>query len=324
MSSAVFGILGAMVGAGFASGREIAAFFSQWGAWSWLLALVSALAMTGLMGTVLNLAEGIGGLLPHGKGRWAGQVILGLLYGVTAGGMTAAAGELAALVIPVRYARPLGALGTLLMGLAMSVKPLKAGAILGRVLTPVMLLALILCLRLPETRTAAEQDYSLPRVFFAFCKALAYAGLNVMLSAGMISGAGQGKNGKEKRMIALAAGSAVFLLLALANGALLRREDAIREKLPVVALLRNYGKMGYYLSAALLYLAVATTLLALLRGLRDVIGQRWKGKRTVWLAGLTAAGFSLAGFEGIVSAAYPILGFVSLAVILTKRWAGKN
>ena len=52
--SAGFGIVSAVVGAGFASGREIMHFFSRYGACSWCLCFLAAGLMGGLTGWAMG------------------------------------------------------------------------------------------------------------------------------------------------------------------------------------------------------------------------------------------------------------------------------
>ena len=305
MAKAIFGLLGAMVGAGFASGREILHFFSRWGIFSWPLILGASVLMAALMRRSL---EGRTGALAHFPGK---ALALPLLI-ATGGGMTAAAGELAALMIPIRHARTLGALLTLGGCLLCCEKPLGALSILGKVLIPTLAGTMILCVITAEKGGSAT-TVALSSLPLAVAQAAGYGGLNVTLATGVLADVGKGTSQREKTILAWATGAGFCLLLCLGNGALLpcaiQMESAA---LPTVLLLRRFGKAGYYLAGALLYLAVVSTLLSVLRGMTALLPGR---RRAVW-AGLLAAGASLLGFEGIVGAAYPALGLLSLFFLL--------
>ena len=229
--------------------------------------------------------------------------------------MTAAAGELAALTLPLCHARAAGALLTLGVCLALSGRPLRALSALGRLLTPGLALALLACIL---TNDGAEPPLavsaaSLPLAAF---QAAGYAGLNVTLAYGVLRDAGAGRRALEKRKIAWITAALFAGLLGLSNAALLPRMDTLRTAaLPTVLLLRRFGKTGYYAAAALLYLAVASTLLSVLRGMTALL----PGRRRVAWAGLLAAGASLLGFDGLVSAAYPMLGLLSLVFLLVPQ-----
>ena len=309
MGDAVFGIIGAMIGAGFASGREIMSFFSRYGAWSWPLILWNVGWTAGMMGLLLRFSDENECFM---TGR-AGCIWLTALLSFAAGGMTAAAGELTALTAPVRYARPLGGVAALVFCLLMSRRALKASAILARLLIPGLLIALISCLRVPAS--GAAQTARIAQLPGAFLRAAGYAGLNVTLSLGVLLDAGRGKSIGQKRKMIILSGIALLAAAGLCNAALTPHSGAMgRAALPTVLLLRSYGKTGYYLSAAVLYLAVISTLIAALRGMRALI----PGPLGLPIAGLLSLAASLIGFQDLVEAAYPALGLISIAMLTVR------
>ena len=314
MGEGIFCIIGAMVGAGLASGREIMQFFSQYGALSWLLVGLAA-ALTGLLSwKMMRGGDSIQALLPGGRFRWMGHLLMGLLLAAVGGGMTAAAGELAALTVPVHHARFLGSAGTPVLCAALARKSLRGLAIVSKLLLPVLLLAFLLCLCLPET-VGERPTVSITDGLLALLRVIGYCGMNALLSAEIICEAGSGENLKHKKYIAAGTGIVLGLLLALGNGALIRHTGALENAaLPTIMLLRAYGKAGFYLSAAVLYLAVATTLIASLRGLRVLIAP-YVPAYAGWIGVLSAAGLSLIGFQEIVATAYPALGWAGLGML---------
>ena len=318
MANGIFCVIGAMVGAGFASGREIMAFFSQYGVFSWPLIILCVLFMTGMMDAMMQRADSVRAFVPEGTAAPFGRAVWLMLFAFTGGAMAAAAGEMWALTVPVRYARQIGAAGTLLFCMAQQKKAEKTGAVMGKLLLPALLCALLLCLRGDgmEMQTPA---FTVGGAFRAMFAALGYGALNVTLSAGVICEAGRGMKKTQKRKTALLCGAAIGLLLLFANTALLRYGEARDAALPVVALLRPFGKEGFYLSAAVLYLAVVTTLTAQIKGLTALLPQ----KGGVCLSGIMTAAASLFGFHGIVGAAYPILGWaaagMAVIAVLKKR-----
>ena len=100
-SRTVLCLLGAFIGVGFASGREIMRFFTRYGPLS-----------------------------------------VPLLFLAAGGGMAAAAGELWALTVPLRHARAIGLLLSLLLCLFAAARPENAMTLLGYLLLPVLMLAL--------------------------------------------------------------------------------------------------------------------------------------------------------------------------------------
>ncbi len=322
MNHLICAVTSAVIGAGFASGREIMHFFTRWGELSWLLTAIAAGAVICFSDRVMR-APSVRDLLAQGKypflGRW---MLLTLLFCV-AGAMTAAAGELAALTLPMGYARSMGALLTLALCMALSGHSLTVLKRMGCILMPLILLAWILCIRAPKPDAAAlweEKKSVLPGVAAALC----YSAMNVMLSAGVLCEAGRQCSKKERFIVSIGIGCAAGLLLGLGNFAFFpHRFELMEAPLPTVMLLRSYGKMGYYLSAAVLYLAAMTTLISVIQGISEVFPERiQKRKRAICF--LVTAALSLCGFGGIVASAYPLAGGISLVCLAKKQKTGEG
>ncbi len=320
MGQAVFSLMGAFVGAGFASGREIVHFFSRWGAYSWLLIALSAGLMTMLMQRVMARGASLSDALPRGRLGWAGRGVMLLLLAFAGGGMTAAAGELSALTVPILHARTLGSLATLTMCAALSRRPLGALALLGRLLLPALAITLCCCMK-TGGGNAALQDVSAGTLVSGAAQAAGYAGMNVLMALGVLCDVGAGRSAKEKRRIAWGTGAAFAAFLGLANAAFLPRIGEMKDApLPMVLLMRSYGKWGYGLSALVLYLAVASTLIAVLRGLGALLPGKYAA---VWAAVLAALA-SQWGFRDIVGKAYPVLGLLGLITLALPKSFQQN
>lgn len=308
--SAGFGIVSAVVGAGFASGREIMHFFSRYGLWSWCLCFLAAGMMGGLTAWVMK------DQFEMGNAPWLGKALLLPLFSTAGGAMTAAAGELFALTLPLFHARTLGGLFTLGAAVLASRRSVRVLGVIGKILASLMLLAFFFCARL-----TVEQDTTISPLSLgtALVELLGYCGLNVMLSVGVIREAGQSCAGKEQRKIAIFTAVLLFALLLAGNAAMLPHAGTLKSApLPVVMLLRNYGKWGFYLSAVVLYLAVFSTLTAIIQAMRTLLPRRisWHGGACGCLCGLA----SLLGFEEIVGSAYPVLGWLGLLLIFGRKF----
>ena len=96
--------VGAVIGAGFASGREVVSFFSSYGTYSWGLILLSVGTMAALCGLCLKRAKNTEGCrwcaIYQTEKRWIRNLAEGsilLLQIVMGGSMISAAGHLFAL-----------------------------------------------------------------------------------------------------------------------------------------------------------------------------------------------------------------------------------
>lgn len=303
-------LCGAVIGAGLASGQEIAAFFARFGAWSWP-GVAAAAGVMGWLGLGLMRRPGAAGMPLTWRGRWLEWVWRGMfaaLLTATGGAMLASGGEVAALLLPFRGARALG-LGAILLAawyLAGRDTPLLAVVSQGLILCLVGMVAAGLLLPVEESVSLQAQGGA-EGVLYGLC----YGGFNAALAAPVMAMTGARLNpGEQKRCVA---GFTVILalLLACGNGVLLRHGSLRGAQLPFVMLLRPLGHSGYALAGGALFLAALTTLAACLRGLNTLVRSPW-----VYLA---LPVLSLGGLEGIVGVVYPVLGAGCFLLLAAAR-----
>lgn len=309
-------LCGVGIGAGFASGRELAAFFARFGAWSWLgvaaAAAVMGCACYGLLG-----CTGGTGMPSSWQGRWqAGlwQGMFAMLMVATGGAMLSAGGGLAALApVPGSWAWGLGA--TLLLGWRLARQNSPALARVSRVLVAAVVAMMLSGLVLP-----AEPSIPLPaeQGWHSLPMGLCYGGFNAALAAPMITAAGQHLSLRQRRRTALLFTSITAALLCCGNGVLLRHPEVMGEELPFVRLAAPLGRAGYALGVCALYLAAVTTLAACIGGLQALLGR--------WLpAGVAALGvLALNGMGAIVAVVYPVLGGLCAGLLAWALWAGRK
>lgn len=316
---AALAIGAAIVGAGFASGREVAAFFAVFGAASWL-GVVAACAGVGYLTYLLTRIA-----CHTGRSGLAAQydVLMGaecgstmrMLYGVlalcTAAAMTAAGGEVGALALPWRHARLVGTLGTLLVGMWMARRGVGALASIGALLTP---LCALYYLFLPG-EGGAIPPFRLSDVPMSLALGLLYAAFNASLASGAIC-----LTCRENISPARAGAYTSIVLAAMlvpANAALLRAgADVYSMAMPSVMLAARWGVGGFYASCIVLFLAVLSTLSAMLCSLERQIPRGVPAYLRYPLCALGALGLSVCGFETIVNAVYPILGWLCALALL--------
>lgn len=288
-------ILGAVVGAGFASGREVASFFARYGAWGYAGAVAAVGSIALLTDTPLPAAW---------RGRWPEKLwrsLFALLLVATGGAMLAAAGEVSALLLPLRPAYALGMALTLLLAWWLSTHTAAGLAWVSRMLLAALLLMTVCGLTLPPLRAnvIARQEPAA-----ALLHGLCYGGFNAAIAAPVLLIQPQ----KGRKGALLVACGMLLALLLLGVATLLRHPALIGEGLPFIRMMSHLGRTGYWLGGICLYLAVLSTLIACLRGLG---GRLWA------LAGIGAV--ALAGFHGVVETVYPALGGACMALLLAAK-----
>ena len=292
-------LIGALVGAGFASGREIAAFFTRYGAWGYAGVVLAVLALVYLADSDVPATW---------QHRWPGRLwksLLALLLAVTGGAMLSGAGEIAALVLPLHGAYWLGMVATLLIAWLLAHRTTAGLAWVSRIMLCVFVAMICAGLLLPGSRAVQIERTSIP---MALVRGACYGGFNAALLIPVMRKSGA-LPPNARRQALTRAGAILLLLLALGNAVLLRHPALLYEPMPFVRLLDGWGKWGYYLSAACLYLAILSTLTACLRGL---------GKRL--LAVVAVVLVALNGFDAVVEHAYSALGAACCLMLLAAKF----
>lgn len=310
--SAALTLCGAMIGAGFATGREVAAFFSQFGSWSWLgigagTGLIAGLGGALAAGCARRGADSLAACFPGALG-WISRGAFLLLLFTTGGAMTAGAAEVAELTLPLHGACWLGGAGTLALCWLLARRQAAAMPLLSGALLTVLVALIALCWLLPggESFSLAAPS-AVPPWLEACLRGLCWGGFNLAFAAPLVC-----RRQDCPRAPALAA-AILALLLALGNGLLLRHPALWNHPLPMAALFSSLGKTGFVLGSAALYLAILTTLIAVFQGLLALLpaGMAWRDGAA--LAGV--AGIATVSFQGIVGVGYPLLGALCLCLL---------
>lgn len=311
-----------LIGAGFASGREIVTFFAQFGAAGWLGVPAAGACIAWIVYLVLSLSQRVGARsFPELYGRLMNRACedsMHLLYGLmclmTAAAMLAAGGELFALALPVHEARAAGTVLTLAAALLLSGRGIGALAVAGALLVPALLVYYLLAGR----GSRPDAPFAVRSLLLSLPMGALYASFNGALCGGAMVLAGP-KPVRPGRC-ALYTGALITALLAAGQGAMLRAGGEIRAlALPSVALAaRQWGAAGFYAAASCLFLAVLSTLAGMLMSLRAQAARFLPDKPALCLI-LPAAGallLSVCGLEMLVGVVYPLLGWVCLLALL--------
>lgn len=294
-------LCGAVIGAGLASGRELASFFARFGVWSWL-GIAAAAALTAWLALGVMRHPGEAGMPLHWRGRWLAFVWRGMftaLLMATGGAMLAAGGEVAALLLTFHGSRAVGLVIMLGSAWYMTGQDVPLLANLSRGLILCLLAVMVAGLFLPrETGFRLQSTGGAEGVLYGLC----YGGFNTALAAPVIAGAGSNLEKKEQRRCVLLFTMILAMLLCCGNAVLLRHSMLQDEQMPFIMLLRPLGRVGYVLGGISMGLAALTTLVACLRGLQAIMKQH----AVMGVAGVLL--LSAGGLEGIVGAVYPVLG----------------
>ena len=319
-AASVLACLGAVIGAGFASGREIVSFFTRYGVHAWWLIGVAA-GMTALLCVLITesarrFGSGLGwcGLFP-GK-AWAAQGCALVLMIVTGGAMVSAAGQMISLLWASRWAYSVGVVGTLLAAWQLGQGNLRVLGWISGALTAMLCAVLALAMAGTVSRPVVMLDAPLSAAGLAKAaiRAAAYAAMNMTLAISVVCQCARSR--AQNLRLSAVFGGGMALLLCVSNLLYLRHPERLDAAFPLVELLRGFGRRGFLTSVALLYLSILTTLVAVLYALR---GAAQSHVQSPVLQAISAMGLPLAvscfGFSGIVETLYTPIGIVCLFVV---------
>ncbi len=316
--SAALSAVAAMVGAGFASGRELVVFCAGQGAASWLGVAVACAGMGFLTGAVAALAKRTGkrdlpGIFERTMGRGSGiamRVVYSALLVLCAAAMLSTGATLGALTFPVHGALLIGTAATFLCALLLT----RRGAL------SAVGLALVVGMAVWYLALGAGQGGGGVRVagsaMISAASGMIYAAFNATVAAGVVCL--DAAEGTRPVRVGLYTGLLMAAMLVPANWALLRTGVETRQMaLPSVVMAQRWGVGGYYLSIAALFLAVVTTLSAALSSLGAVLEEMGLGsRRAIFFASAAALMLSMAGLTVLVGVGYPAVGFVCALMLL--------
>ena len=320
--SVALALLGGVIGAGFASGREIVRFFAMHGRMAFAAAVCALLMLHVLfLRLPAQLARYGAGTLPQlciqRFGRRFGALCGGLfllLAAITGGAMLCACAELGALVLPVRHAYGLTLIFTLLLAVLLAAHGLDGLALPGAALTlllPVQLVRLLL-LSAGEACFLPAMTPDLP-VRAAAC-GTAYGALNAAMLAGMLPLLVPLEKQTRRRAVRLFTLLFGTLLLGGVLVCLRHLPALLHQPLPFVWLSRRLGMGGYLLVAGCMYVAALSTLCAMLSAIRPAIPVPAGGGAC--LAALPCLFFALVGFVPLIDCGYPALGALCAGLLL--------
>lgn len=162
--------------------------------------------------------------------------------------------------------------------------------------------------------TAATPITSM-ELIWAAVRAVAYAAMNIAISIGVVCKVCCTCRRRNDRQSVLF-GLLLIFLLFISNYLYIKHPELSGEAFPVVRLFASFGRTGFVVSVVLLYLAIFTTLIAVIYALRGAVSAHVHSRM---LACVLTLGCPLAvsavGFMGIVDGLYAPIGLMCLLVV---------
>lgn len=313
-------LLGGVIGAGFASGREILRFFAGHGRMAGVAIACALMTLFALFIRLPALMQHHGAdtliqlcriRLGERFGLFCGWLFM-LLCAVTGAAMLAAMAELGALMLPIRHAYALTMVFSLSLSLLLALCGLTGLAVPGALLAVLLVVLLMRLYHLPAGEACFLPAMTPDLPVRASLDGAVYGALSSAQMAGMLA-----RLGKQTPRIRLRSAVLFALLfggiLSLGTAVCQRHMPAlIHQPLPFVYLGRALGFSGYMLVALCMYAAALSTLCAMLHALMPPGG----GRRHALIAALACLLPALLGFDVIIAHGYPLLGTLCAGLLL--------
>lgn len=309
-------IVGTMIGAGFASGREIVSFFGSTP--NMFIALIAGVLVFGCSSLFLfvgrrvkksDMGEVNGEVF--GKLRPIADVFMLFNSMTVLGAMLAGTDSLTAEFINLRP------FGSIILGgccAVIAVKGLSGVIKANAVLVPVMVVFLFVCsiaaIDFPfAPQSAAISPYSV----------VLYVSMNMILGGGVLTTVHK-LSPREILLASSVAAVAIAGLLMFIMGAL-QSSSAAQADMPMLLIALKSGKTMYFLCMPIIAASIFTTMLSAFKSVYDYvygfIGKKIISAVAVLIGGLVVGAF---GFSNVVGALYPIIGGVGLLYLACNCW----
>ncbi len=322
-----FTFIGTVVGAGFASGREVMQFFTRFGDWGPLLILLASLFFVWIGAKVLLLASKLKAgsyedlnrhLFGDRTGRWVSLLMLLVLTAVNAV-MLAGAGSLFSEHLNLSYQS--GLLITMFACFVLLRKGIPGIIAVNSFVVPIMVAftAVLMVDTLTSPGTSgwpSSQDSLAVSPWAALLSPFLYAAFNLSMAQAVLVPLGSSVG--DPRILKRGAwmgGIGIGLLLLAGHLTLSARMPGISQfDIPMGGIAREFGAWIHWTYVLLIFSEIFTTLVSDIFGLTVQLQERTRISRGALTAGLLLVCFIIGqfGFGPLLSALYPFFGMLSL------------
>lgn len=330
--------VGTIVGAGFATGKEIVQFFTQYGAWGTCGVLISGLLFVWVGTKIMLLAADVKArsykdLNVHLFGPVIGGLFNGLvlivLLGVTAV-MLSGAG--AVFHEQIGWSAQLGFLITIGLCYVFLLRGLDGVMAVNTVVVPLMIVFTILIAFLhpsyQDTNPLLPSLTAQPVNIHWLISALSYVSLNLLTAqAVLVPLGGEIRNRRVIQRGGLLGGVVLTLLLLAGHIALKGSPAVMSYQVPMAELIKALGSVIHLLFILVIFGEIFTTFIGNIYGLRRHLAQLFGIKEHYVMAILLAGVYLISqiGYGPLLTHLYPFFGYLGLLYmfyIMMRRGTG--
>jgi uncharacterized membrane protein YkvI len=317
--------VGTVVGAGFATGREIVEFFSRFGFIGFLSILLSGYLLIVLGSKLMRIAAQINAvsyqeLNIHLFGKWAGKAIniimLFMLLGVCAV-MLAGAG--AVFQEQLGLTKNIGIFITIILSFIVMLVGTKGIFAVNSFVVPLMIcFSLMLMIISVRQSDFIEHFFNIPYAVDGWKSVLApfsYAALNLALSqAVLVPIANEIKDDWTIKWGGILGGAALTLILISSHLTLIMLPDVELYEIPMAIIMKQMAPFFYWIFVLVIYGEIFTSVIGNVFGLDRQIKQYIPVPTLVSISAIFLISYiiSLVDYSKLLSNLYPLFGYISL------------
>ena len=308
-----FLIVGAFIGGGFASGKEIMVYFSQFGYVSLLFCVLSGLIFYYLVKTFLFISYNNKANLCYSINIFKKNInlkpILMFCNFVIVAGMFAGISELG----NVNF-NNLGiylVIFTIALTFFVLIKGLKSLEYVNFMLIPIMLLSLTLVI----VFSIGKYNFVLIKnnAILSFFNSVVYMMFNVLALCTFLLEIGKHYSKKQIKKCSVISSITLTLILLIINIFFVTYYTTVQnQNLPIVFLANNISKAFGIFITIMVYVGMLTTLLSCSYTIKQYINKRFNNAISILIILVVGVTISLIGFEKIISKLYTLLGIIGI------------
>ncbi|WP_251553819.1 hypothetical protein [Neobacillus muris] len=317
--------VGTVVGAGFATGREIVEFFSRYGFFGFISILMSGFLFIILGSKLMRTAAQIGAksyqeFNNYLFGRWAGSVInllmLFMLLGVCAV-MLSGAG--AVFEEQLEIPKNMGILLTIILSYIVMLLGTRGLFAVNAFVVPLMvsfsLFLMVLSLKLPNF---VQQFLYIPPSVVGWKTAISpfsYAALNLGLAqAVLVPIATEVKNDWTIKWGGILGGLALTFILIGSHATLIMLPNVELYQIPMAIIMKNYAPFLYGIFVLIIYGEIFTSVIGNVFGLDRQLQQYKQVPAVISVTAIFTVSYliSLVNYGTLLSYLYPLFGYICM------------
>ncbi|WP_100487152.1 transporter [Sporolactobacillus pectinivorans] len=316
--------IGTVVGAGFASGREIIQFFSQYQAWGMIGAAISGLLMAWIGTKMMVYARRIKAysfneLVTRLFGEHLGAMIQCLIFlmmlGIT-GVMLAGAG--AVFKEQLGWHRLLGMALSIVICLLFLVKGSRGLLWMNSIVVPVLIMLFLI---LFFTDKPGSVSTSNPQSAYWIASAVSYASFNIMTAIVVLVPLARDIDDERVLKVGgLAGGVGFTLLLLLSNLMILNHPSVMLFDMPMAELVRPLGLIMHLIFVIVIFGEILTTfvgnIFGLARQMHSAFPHFLSPERSIILLIFSSLILGQASYGSLIRVLYPLYGFICTALFV--------